>query len=398
MLLNLRRNPRLDRVIDPLMPLFAVILALLIGAVMITLMGADPVDAYRALWEGAFGSKNSAADTLIKATPLLLVGLGTCIAFRGGVINIGGEGQMIIGGLAAVAIGLEYKNSDPAVYIAVCLGASFLAGAIWGGIAGVLKAYFNVNEILSTIMLNQIATLWMMFLVRNQFIDPAKKNTAAPIPETARLARNLDLPRIGQSLDKIYDWLGLSGYGKMQWSTTLLHNGIVIAVMLAVVVYILLWRTTIGFRIRAVGKNPHASRYAGIKVKQYLVLSLVLSGGLAGLAGGIQLLGVRHRMNAEGGAIAFTGNAGFNGIVAALFGGLHPIGTIPASILFGALLVGGNKLQRDVQVPSALITALIGLVIVFVVSSDVFVRRRAQRRVAAPLADTALAAETEAGP
>jgi ABC-type uncharacterized transport system permease subunit len=237
-----------------------------------------------------------------------------------------------------------------------------------------------------------------MFLVRNQFIDPAKKNTAAPIPETARLSRRLDLPRIGHSLDKIYEWLGLSGYGKMQWSTTLLHNGIVIAVILAVVVYILLWRTTIGYRIRAVGKNPQASRYAGIKVKQYLVLSLFLSGGLAGLAGGIQLLGVRHRMNAEGGAIAFTGNAGFNGIVAALFGGLHPIGTIPASILFGALLVGGNKLQRDVQVPSALITALIGLVIVFVVSSDIFVRRRARRRVSASVSDTALAVGTEAGP
>ena len=254
MLLNLRRNPRLDRVIDPLMPLFAVILALLIGAVMIALMGASPVDGYKALWKGAFGTKNTAADTLIKATPLLLVGLGTCIAFRGGVINIGGEGQMVVGGLAAVAVGLQYKNSDPTIYIAICLGASFLAGAVWGGIAGVLKAYFRVNEILSTIMLNQIATLWMMFLVRNQFIDPAKKNTAAPIPETARLSRRLDLPRIGHSLDKIYDWLGLSGYGKMQWSTTLLHNGIVIAVILAVVVYILLWRTTIGYRIRAVGK------------------------------------------------------------------------------------------------------------------------------------------------
>jgi ABC-type uncharacterized transport system permease subunit len=398
MLSNLRRNPRLDRIIDPLMPLFAVILALLIGAVMIALMGASPVDAYKALWKGAFGTKNTVADTLIKATPLLLVGLGTCIAFRGGVINIGGEGQMVVGGLAAVAVGLQYENSDPTVYIAICLGASFLAGAVWGGIAGALKAYFRVNEILSTIMLNQIATLWMMFLVRNQFIDPAKKNTAAPIPETARLSRRLDLPRIGHSLDEIYRWLGLSGYGKMEWSTTLLHNGIVIALILAVVVYILLWRTTIGYRIRAVGKNPQASRYAGIKVKQYLVLSLFLSGGLAGLAGGIQLLGVRHRMNAEGGAIAFTGNAGFNGIVAALFGGLHPIGTIPASILFGALLVGGNKLQRDVQVPSALITALIGLVIVFVVSSDIFVRRRARRRVAVSLSDTALAAETEAGP
>jgi len=152
--------------------------------------------------------------------------------------------------------------------------------------------------------------------------------------------------------------------------------------VLAILVYILLWRTTIGYRIRAVGKNPRASRYAGIKVKRYVVLSLLLSGGFAGLAGGIQLLGVRHRMNAEGGAIAFTGNAGFNGIVAALFGGLHPLGTIPASILFGALLVGGNKLQRTVQVPSALITALIGLVIVFVVASDIFVRRRSRRRVA----------------
>jgi general nucleoside transport system permease protein len=399
MLLNLRRNPRLDRVIDPLMPLFAVILALLIGAVMIALMGASPVDGYKALWRGAFGTKNTVADTLIKATPLLLVGLGTCIAFRGGVINIGGEGQMVVGGLAAVAIGLQYENSDPTVYIAVCLAASFLAGAVWGGIAGVLKAYFRVNEILSTIMLNQIATLWMMFLVRNQFIDPAKKNTAAPIPETARLSRRLDLPRIGHSLDQIYEWLGLSGYGKMEWSRTLLHNGIVIAVILAVVVYILLWRTTIGYRIRAVGKNPRASRYAGIDVRWHIVLSLMLSGGLAGLAGGVEMLGSRnHRMNVEAGGISFTGNAGFNGIVAALFGGLHPIGTIPASILFGALLVGGNKLQRDVQVPSALITALIGLVIVFVVSSDIFVRRRARRRVAVSASETALATETDAGP
>ncbi|RPI98295.1 MAG: ABC transporter permease, partial [Chloroflexi bacterium] len=231
----------------------------------------------------------------------------------------------------------------------------------------------------------------------NTFIDPAKKNTAAPIPETARLSREFDLPRIGESLDKIYDWFGLSAYGKLQWATTLLHNGIVIAVVLSVLVYILLWRTTIGYRIRAVGKNPRASRYAGIKVKQYTVLALVLSGGFAGLAGGIQLLGVRHRMNAEGGAIAFTGNAGFNGIVAALFGGLHPIGTIPASVLFGALLVGGNKLQRDVQVPSSLITALIGLVIVFVVSSDIFIRRRSRRRVSVGVGETASAVEG-AGP
>ncbi len=382
MQLNLLRSPRLDRAIDALMPLTAVLLALLIGALMITFMDADPLEAYQGLWDGAFGTKNAVADTLVKATPLLLVGLGICISFRGGVVNIGGEGQMIAGGLAAVAIGLSYKDADPNVVIVACLVASFIAGAIWGGIAGVLKAYFDVNEILSTIMLNQIATFGMMYLVRQQFIDPRQKGSAAPIPETERLPRNFDLPRIGEALDDITRWLGLTDYGTRQWATTLLHNGIIIALVLAIVVYILLWRTTIGYRIRAVGKNPRASRYAGIKVKQYIVLSLMLSGGFAGLAGGIQLLGVRHRMNAEGGAIAFTGNAGFNGIVAALFGGLHPIGTVPASVLFGALLVGGNKLQRSVQVPSALITALIGLVIVFVVSSDVFVRRRSRRRIA----------------
>lgn len=366
---------------------------------MILLMDASPLDAYRALWEGAFGTKNAVADTLVKATPLLLVGIGICISFRGGVVNIGGEGQMIAGGLAAVAIGLEYKESDPTTVIVACLVASFVAGAIWGGIAGVLKAYFNVNEILSTIMLNQIATFGMMYLVRSEFIDPRQKSAAAPIPETERLPRSLDLPRIGGALDDLYDFLGLSAPDANQWTTTMLHNGIIIAFVLAIVVYILLWRTTVGYRIRAVGMNPRASRYAGIKVKQYTVLALMLSGGFAGLAGGIQLLGVRHRMNAEGGAIAFTGNAGFNGIVAALFGGLHPLGTIPASILFGALLVGGNKLQRSVQVPSALITALIGLVIVFVVASDIFVRRRSRRRVVVAVSGaSAEAAEVRAGP
>lgn len=379
------RNPQLDRVLDALMPVFATLVALMIGAVMLVLMDANPVDAYKALYEGAFGSKNSVADTLIKATPLLLVGIGICISFRGGVINIGGEGQMIVGGLAATWLALEFQDARPEVMIPACLVASFVAGAIWGGIAGVLKAYFNVNEILSTIMLNQIASLGMGYLVRQVLIDPRHKNSASPIPETQRLPREFDLPRIGEALDKVYDFLGISG--DKAWSTTLLHNGVIIAAILAVLVYIFLWRTTIGYRIRAVGKNQRAARYAGIQVKHYVVLSLVLSGGFAGLAGGIQVLGVRHRMNAEGGAIAFTGNAGFNGIVAALFGKLHPLGTIPAAVLFGALLVGGNKLQRAVQVPSALITVLIGLVIVFVVGSDLWSRRRAQRRVAEGVSD-----------
>jgi simple sugar transport system permease protein len=159
--------------------------------------------------------------------------------------------------------------------------------------------------------------------------------------------------------------------------------GALIAVVLAILVYILLWRTTWGYRIRAVGQNPDASKYAGIKVKNYIVLALILSGAFAGLAGVMQVYGVNYRMITDGSASGFTGSAGFNGIVAALFGGLHPLGTIPASILFGALLVGANKMQRVVQVPSALITALNGLVVVFVVSSEIWRRRRQRRRLAA---------------
>jgi len=363
------------------MPVLATIAALLIGAVILVLMDADPVQAYQALYEGAFGTKNAFADTLIKATPLLLVGIGICISFRGGVVNIGGEGQMIVGGLAATALALANPDASAEVLIPACLVASFIAGAVWGGIAGALKAYFNVNEILSTVMLNQIATYWMIYLMNNTLIDPDQISAASRIPETDRLPRQSDLPRIGPWLDSVYGWLGLDRADSTLWGPTLLHIGIIIGVVFAIVVWILLWRTTLGYRIRAVGKNPRASRYAGIRVKRYTVLSLLLSGGFAGLAGGIQVLGVRHRMSAEGGAIAFTGNAGFNGIVAALFGKLHPLGTIPASVLFGALLVGGNKLQRTVQVPSALTTVLISLVIVFVVSSDVWSRQRARRRV-----------------
>jgi simple sugar transport system permease protein len=202
----------------------------------------------------------------------------------------------------------------------------------------------------------------MNFLLRGPMIDPAQADVASKIPQTARLLDIFQLPRL---------------------APTRLHMGALIAVGLAVLVYILLWRTTLGYRIRAVGQNPNASRYAGIKVPRYMVMALLLSGAFAGLAGAIQVYGVNYRMITDGSASGFTGSAGFNGIVAALFGQLHPIWSIPASILFGALLVGANSMQRIVQVPSALITVLNGLVVVFVVSSEIWRRRRQRRRLAA---------------
>jgi simple sugar transport system permease protein len=254
---------------------------------------------------------------------------------------------------------LLYPESPAYVIIPLAMLMGFLAGAIWGAIPGALKAYFNVNEILSTIMMNQIAVQGMNFLLRDVMIDPVQLEAASRIPQTARLVKEFDLPRL---------------------IPTRLHLGALLAVVVAILVYIFLWRTTIGYRIRAVGLNPDAARYAGIKVKRYIVLSLLLSGALGGLAGAVQVYGVSHRMFTDGSAAGFTGSAGFNGIVAALFGQLHPLGTIPAAILFGALLVGANKLQRVVQVPSALVTALNGLVVIFVVSSEIWQRRQAKKR------------------
>jgi simple sugar transport system permease protein len=155
--------------------------------------------------------------------------------------------------------------------------------------------------------------------------------------------------------------------------------GVGLAVVVAILAWVLLWRTTWGYRIRAVGLNPQASRRAGIRVERYAALAMILAGALAGLAGVTQVIGVNHRLFTDGSATGFTGGAGFNGIVAALFGQLHPLGSIPASVIFGALIVGANKMQRVVQVPTALITALNGLVVVFVVASEIWRRRIAAR-------------------
>jgi ABC-type uncharacterized transport system permease subunit len=348
-----------SQLIDALLPVFATLAALLIGAVMLLFLRVSPIEAYTALWEGAFGSSNAFAETLVKATPLLLVAIGICISFRGDVINIGGEGQMIIGAIFATWVGLTFTGLPGWLVITLAMLAGFVGGAIWGGIPGFLKAYFSVNEILSTVMMNAIAVQLMNFLLRGPMIDPSQAELASKIPQTARLLDIFRLPRL---------------------VPTRLHLGALIAVLLAVLVYILLWRTTLGYRIRAVGQNPHASRYAGIKVPRYIVLALLLSGAFAGLAGAIQVYGVNYRMITDGSASGFTGSAGFNGIVAALFGQLHPIWSIPASVLFGALLVGANSMQRVVQVPSALVIALNGLVVVFVVSSEIIRRRRQTRR------------------
>jgi simple sugar transport system permease protein len=380
----------LNRLIDLVPSALALGLALVIAAILLSALNADPIQAFTSLFQGAFGTENATAETLVKSVPILFVAIGICIAFRGGVTNIGGEGQMIAGALGGVSAALILKDAPGIVTIPGSLICGFLAGGLYGGLAGGLKAYFNVNEILSTIMLNQVAVQIMNFLLNGPLLDPSEAG-ANHIPKTARIAEAAELPRLSLTLPEgianALRSLGFTGEPSL-FDRTRLHWGFIIAIVLAVIVYILLWRTTIGYRIRAVGENERASRYAGISVKRHMLLAMFLAGGCAGLAGVVQVLGLTYRLQTDGSTAGFTANAGFNGIVAALFGGLNPIGAIPASAFFGGLLVGAQKMQRDLGVPASLITAVNGLIVVFVVSSQIFVKIRNRRRLKALVTST----------
>ncbi|MFO7584870.1 MAG: ABC transporter permease [Anaerolineales bacterium] len=349
--------------LDAFLPVVAALAAFVIGAVMLLIMGTNPLVAYRAMLNGAFGNQNALAETIAKAVPLLLIGLGICISFRAKVINIGAEGQMIVGALLATAFGLAVAWPGWIV-LPMAMFIGFFGGAVWGAIPGALKAYFNVNEILSTVMMNAIAVQLMNFMLGGPMMDPQQAQALGKLPETARLDSAYHLARL--------------------MPPTRLHAGVLIAIGLAILVYILLFHTTLGYRIRAVGFNPFASRYGGIRVRRQVVIALLLSGAFAGLAGAVQVYGLNYRMITDGSPTGFTGGAGFNGIVTALFGGLHPLGAIPASFFFGALLVGANSMQRITQVPSAFVIVLNGMVVVFVVSAAIWKEiRERKRRMAA---------------
>jgi simple sugar transport system permease protein len=341
----------------------ALLVALAFGAVMMLALGADPIAGYRALLEGAFGGSYALSSTAIQAVPLLLVGVGICIAFRANVFNIGGEGQIAMGGLASAATALAFPDLPGFILMPLVLLAGALGGAVWGAIPGFFKANYNVNEILSTIMLNLVAVQVMNYLLAGTLVDTSPTSSGGLIPETRVLPAAAQLPIL------------LKG--------TQLHLGVPIAVVVAICVYILLWRTSFGFQVRAVGLSRNASAYAGMPVKRTITLAMTLSGAMCGLAGAILVFGsISHRMVTDGSLTGFTGSAGFNGIVVALFGGLNPLWTIVSAYLFGGLIVGGSALQVATGVPSDLVTALSGTIVVLVVSLE-YLRRRARAQSSA---------------
>jgi simple sugar transport system permease protein len=324
--------------------------ALAVGAIFILLAKSNPITAYGVMLSGPFASSFGFSETMVRCTPLLLVGLGIIVSFRTGILNIGGEGQMLMGAVTAAAIALQFPDLPTVLLLPAVLLGGAAAGGLWGALAGWLKARLAVNEILSTVMLNQIAAQLYLFFIRIFLIDPQEVALGTGVPQTALIPHALWLERI------------IPG--------TRLHTGFLLAVLLAILVYIFLWRTTVGYRMRAVGAGPDAARYAGIKVEWYLVLAMLLGGAFAGLAGAIEVVGVHHRALED-----ISAGYGFSGIVAALFGRLHPLGIIPASVLFGALILGADMMQRAINIPAAMVLVIQGLVILFIVSADLILRK-----------------------
>jgi simple sugar transport system permease protein len=340
LLLNLVNNESLRRAL--VLQVVAVLLALLIGAVILLISGANPLTAYAALLEGSFGSMPTFARTLEKATPLLFSGLAVAFAFRAGMFNIGAQGQLLFGAITAAVIGFGVQGLPAFIHAPLALLGGALAGALYGAIPGVLKAYAGANEVIVTIMLNYIAINFTDYLSDGPFKDTSPGNIVARTPEILDSAR---IPTIAQ-----------------------IPVGFLLALLFAVIVWWLLWRTTTGFEIRTVGLNPHAARYAGMKVGMVLILSLVLSGLLAGLGGAVETQGVVGRYQP-----GFNVGLGFDGITIALLGKNHPFGAIPAAILVGAMKAGANQMQFSAGVAKE-ITDVIQALILFFVAADVIVR------------------------
>ena len=325
----------------------AIALALLLVGALILVMNVSPLKAYEAMWRGAFGTRNGLGETMVRTTPLLLAGLGVLVAFRCGIWNIGAEGQLYAGALGATLAGIFLPPMAKPLHLLLVMVAGFLFGAAYGALPGIMRAYRGANEIVTTIMLNYLAIAAVSFLVNGPLRD---SNQLLPQPQSFPVVDAARLPKI------------LAG--------TRAHAGIFIALAMIVVVYILLWKTVPGFRIRIVGQNPTAARFAGINVKRYIVTAMAISGGLAGLAGMAEVSGVRGYLIPN-----LSPGYGFTAIAVALLGGLHPVAAALAAFFFASLLVGADGLQRSVGVPSATVQIIQGLVLVFVMARRVLAGR-----------------------
>ncbi|ARI77447.1 ABC transporter permease [Halobacillus mangrovi] len=330
-----------NRTVNILIPIISVVLGLLSGAIIMVAFGYNPVEGYAALWNGAFGDAYFFGETLRQVTPYILSGLAVAFALRTGLLNIGVEGQVFVGWLASVWVGVAF-DLPGLIHLPLAILVAALAGAFWGFIPGILKAKLGVHEVIVTIMMNYIALYVSNEIVRNVITDG--EDQTERIPATASLAS---------------EWLaGMTFYSRLHW-------GLLIALFMALLMWFFLNKTTRGFELRSVGFNQHASEYAGMSVGKNIVLAMVISGAFAGLAGAMEGLGTFGYMSVKSG---FT-NIGFDGIAVALLGANTALGVVLAAFLFGTLKIGALNMPTAAGVPTELVEIVIALIIFFVASS-----------------------------
>lgn len=330
----------------------AIILALILGGIVILLSGGDPFRSYAHIARASFGNIGVISDTLVKATPILMTALACSIAFRMKLWNIGAEGQFIMGAFGAGAVVLTPllpAETSPWIFIPVMMLAGMLMGALWGFIPGYLKAKFNVNEIISTLMLNYISIAWMNYWIFGVWSEGGFQ-MSAKFPKAAWLPRLLDYA------ESVPIFRGL---------TT--HAGLLIGIVAAFVLWLLVYRSRWGYEIRLIGDNPNAARYAGINISRNTILVMMVSGALAGLGGMSEISGVVHRLQTSPVAAGY----GFTGIIVAWLAKLHPGVIIVVSVLFGALILAGREIQ-----PSGVPKMIQGIILVCLIASDFLLRYR----------------------
>ncbi len=318
-----------------LVPLLSILLAFIIGGIIMAALGADPFAAVKYLFQGAFGSKANVGTTLSKATPLMFTALCACFAYKCGVFNLGGEGQFLMGSIAAF-LTAYFTGATGFFGILLALLAGALAGGLWGLIPGVLKITRGQNEMIISIMLNYVATLFMGVLYTSWIRD-------ASVPQTPAVDELVRIPRV------------ISGM-RFTWA-------FVLAVAVGLLMYYGLFWTSSGFKLRAVGYNMTASRFNGIPVRRYILTSFIISGAIAGLGGSAELLGTQFRL-----INGFGAGYGFDGVAMALIGQLHPIATMIVALFFAVLRVGSTTMQAATGVPTSVSDIIQALVIVFSVA------------------------------
>lgn len=329
----------------------AIVLAMAVGSIFIASAGVDPLAAYSSLFQGAFGSTYSLTEVFVKMSPLLLVSLGYCFCYTMNVIALGGEGQIMIGGLMAAIVSVNLQGWPPVLVILLSMVAAFLGGALWASIPAIMYTKKKLDVVVNCIMSNYIAILLVTFCINGPFQDPTGNNPQSP------------------PIDPMYSLPVLI-------KGTRLHIGFLIAVALTIIMYYLLCHTPFGIDIKACGLNRTASRYGGIRIEKTILLALLLGGGLAGLAGGFEIQGIHLRVLNK-----FSANYGWDAVAVTLLGRLHPIGVLFSSFFWAVMKVGANSMQRTVQVPSNLVNVIQGFAIFFILVSEYFDKPEAKQKL-----------------